>query len=483
MSKPVSISQHLSDLQGQTVLVVGDVMLDEYVIGDVQRISPEAPIPILSHQASFTTTGGAANVARNLAQLGSQVTLIGCLGEDLAATTLSDALELIPNLIFCPIKCADRRTTMKTRYMSSGQQILRVDRETTAYISAEQGKHIEQQAKSLMEKAMVLVLSDYAKGCLSAALMAKLIALAKANNIAVVADPKSADFSDYAGATLLTPNLSELSKACRRRLSDLDEIEDAARKQLQLHNIEKILVTLSGRGMMLVDSKKALHAPAYPCDVFDVSGAGDTALALMTSARMTNHSDEDGMYIANLGASIVVAKTGTSSLSPGELLAASDIETVNTDADRVKKLIREWKTDNKTIGFTNGCFDLLHPGHLHVLRHAALKCDHLIVGLNSDNSVGRVKGPNRPIQPQQDRARALSALSFVSAVAVFDEETPESLITLLSPDVLFKGGDYKAEDLVGYEHVTTNGGRVEIIPTLPDYSTSSFLNTNPMNAR
>ena len=368
MRRPDSIFQHLSDLQGQPVLVIGDIMLDEYVMGDVQRISPEAPIPILSHQTSFTTTGGAANVARNLAQLGSQVTLIGCLGQDPAAAALNDALALIPNLIFCPISCAERRTTVKTRYLSSGQQILRVDRETTTHITAEQGKHIEQQAVSLIEKVKVLVLPDYAKGCLSPALMAKLIALAKAKNIAVIADPKSADFSDYAGATLLTPNLSELSKACGRNLTELDEIEDAARTQMQHHKIEKILVTLSARGMMLVDAKKAVHAPAYPCDVFDVSGAGDTVLALMTSARMTNHSDEDGMSLANLGASLVVAKTGTASLSPGELLVASDIGAVNTDADYIKDLVVQWKADKRTVGFTNGCFDLLHPGHLHILR-------------------------------------------------------------------------------------------------------------------
>ena len=483
MRRPESIIQHLTDLQGQSVLVVGDVMLDEYVIGDVHRISPEAPIPILSHQTSFKTTGGAANVARNLAQLGSQVTLIGCLGKDPTAATLSDALALIPNLIFCPISCAERRTTLKTRYLSSGQQILRVDWETTTYITSEQGKQIEQQAESLMGKMKVLVLSDYAKGCLSPDLMARLIALAKAKNIAVIADPKSADFSDYAGATLLTPNLSELSKACGRSLSTSDEIEDAARALMQLHKIEKMLVTLSARGMMLVDAQKAVHAPAYPCDVFDVSGAGDTVLALMTSARMTNHSDEDGMYFANLAASLVVAKTGTASLSPGELLVASKIKAVNTDIEHIKQLVAQWKADKKTIGFTNGCFDLLHPGHLHVLRHAALKCDHLIVGLNSDRSVYRLKGQNRPVQSQQDRARALSALSFVSAVAVFSDDTPENLINSLCPDILFKGGDYKSEDIVGYEHVTSTGGRVEIIPTLPDFSTSSFLNANPMAAR
>ena len=195
MRRAVSIIQHLSDLQGQPVLVIGDVMLDEYVMGNVKRISPEAPIPILTQQTSFTTTGGAANVARNLAQLGSQVTLIGLLGQDPPATELSDALALIPNLIFCPISCAERRTTVKTRYLSSGQQILRVDQETTTYINAEQGKQILQQAETLMGKVSALVLSDYAKGCLSPDVMGKLITLAKAKNLAVVADPKSANFS------------------------------------------------------------------------------------------------------------------------------------------------------------------------------------------------------------------------------------------------------------------------------------------------
>ena len=474
------IVQHLSTVQEKSVLVIGDVMLDKYVIGHVQRISPEAPIPVLSHSQSSQATGGAANVARNLAQLGCQVTLVGCVGRDPAASELLTALSHIPQLSFCPVSCADRRTTVKTRYLSSGQQMLRVDSETTEQITTQQADQIVSQAETLIEQAEVLVLSDYAKGCLFTDINHRLIKLAQANTVPVIVDPKSHNFSDYQGATMLTPNLAELSRACGHALDTLDEIEAAARAQMKQHGIQQMLVTLSARGMLLVEADDALHLPAYPCDVYDVSGAGDTVIALMTSAKMTGLADKLGMHLANLGASLVVAKTGTASLTPGELIIASDTEAVDTALATTQAQVRQWRDKGKRIGFTNGCFDLLHPGHIHLLSQAALHCDHLIVGLNSDASVQRLKGSNRPVQKEQDRARSLAALPFVSAVVLFADDTPQTLIETLSPDILVKGGDYVAEDIVGYAHVTRTGGQVVIIDTLPGHSTSSFLKTGSL---
>ena len=474
------IVQHLSTVQAKSVLVIGDVMLDKYVIGDVQRISPEAPIPVLSHSQSSQATGGAANVARNLAQLGCQVMLIGCIGQDPVAAELMDALSHIPQLSFCPISCADRRTTVKTRYLSSGQQMLRVDSETTEPITEQQAEQIISQADILIEQADILVLSDYAKGCLFSSLNKRLIDLAQKRGLPVIVDPKSTDFSAYRGATMLTPNLSELNRACGSRVNKLNEIEDAARQQMKQHDIEQMLVTLSARGMMLVEHDEALHLPAYPCDVYDVSGAGDTVIALMTSAKMNNLADELGMHLANLGASLVVAKTGTASLTPGELIIASDSAPAETELAKLLPKVTEWRANSQTIGFTNGCFDLLHPGHLYSLTNAAAQCDHLIVGVNADASVKRLKGSNRPIQSEQDRARVLAALPFVSAVVVFTEDTPQALIEAISPGILFKGGDYQAEDVVGYNHVTGRGGQVVIIDTLPGHSTTGFLETGSL---
>ena len=279
---------------------------------------------------------------------------------------------------------------------------------------------------------------------------------------------------------MLTPNLNELSRACGQTLFELGDIEAAARTQMRQHDIQKMLVTLSARGMMLVEADKVLHLPAYPCDVYDVSGAGDTVIALMTSAKMTGLTDELGMQLANLGASLVVAKTGTASLTPGELIIASQTEGVDTKLVTTQTKLARWREDAKTIGFTNGCFDLLHPGHIHTLSAAASHCDHLIVGLNSDESVKRLKGSNRPVQPEQDRARALAALPSVAAVVLFSEDTPKTLIEALSPDFLVKGGDYVAEDVVGYDHVTQNGGQVIIIDTLPGHSTTGFLKTGSL---
>ena len=467
--------QHVLDLQQKSALVIGDIMLDRYVNGEVNRISPEAPIPILSENTTSITTGGAANVARNLAQLGCRVSLIGLAGADDAGRELAQAIADVPQILFAPIICSGRPTTVKTRYLSSGQQMLRVDSEVTTPLAADDSAKLIETATVLMPDCDILILSDYAKGCLTADLIAQLTDLAHQHDIKVIIDPKSADFSDYRGADLLTPNLSELRRASGLTENSLAAIEEAARHILKQNEIAQILVTLSARGMMMVTPDSAFHLPARPCEIFDVSGAGDTVIALLASGLITGLSLEQATEIANLGASLVVAKSGTACLVPGEMLSQNSGAAQALSLADATELARKWREGGEKIGFTNGCFDLLHAGHIHILRESAAACDRLIVGLNADSSVKQLKGEERPIQSEDIRSAILANLPFVDAVVLFEEETPQQLINSLVPDYLSKGGDYQIENIVGADTVIAAGGTVVAIPLLEGHSTSRFL--------
>ena len=473
--EPAHLVQHIMDLQQKSALVIGDIMLDRYVNGEVNRISPEAPIPILSENKISVTTGGAANVARNMAQLGCRVSLIGLAGADEAGRELAQAIAEVPQILFAPIICSGRPTTVKTRYLSSGQQMLRVDSEVTTPLAPEDSAQLIETATVLMPDCDILILSDYAKGCLPPDLIAQLVDLAHQHNIQVIIDPKSADFADYRGADLVTPNLSELRRASGLTQNSLEAIEEAARDILKRHGIGQILVTLSARGMMMVTPDTAFHLPARPCEIFDVSGAGDTVIALLASGLITGLPLEQATEIANLGASLVVAKSGTACLAPGEILAQHrGTEPALSLADAAE-LAQRWRKEGAKIGFTNGCFDLLHAGHIHILRECAAACDRLIVGLNADSSVKRLKGEERPIQSEQIRSAILANLPFVDAVILFEEDTPQQLITTLVPDYLAKGGDYQIDDIVGADIVIAAGGTVHALPLLEGHSTSRFL--------
>jgi len=475
MADTPSLIQQLLDLQGRSALVIGDVMLDRYIHGQVHRISPEAPIPILSHETTKITTGGAANVARNLSQLGCNVSLIGAVGQDSAAQELTSALGRIPQLFFAPLVCAERQTTVKTRFLSSGQQMLRVDTETVLPLDEMTAEQLTAQAAAAIGHADILVISDYAKGCLTAGTVQTLIKAAKSNNKTVIIDPKSADFSDYAGADLITPNLAELRRAACLEDDSITAITKAARQLMTSHDIAAMLVTVGARGMVLVRQDSCVHLPAHPCEVYDVSGAGDTVIALMAAGLVAGLSAEQAAQTANLGASLVVAKSGTACLCIGELLASlPDAPPPLTLTDAQEKAAG-WRRAGDRIGFTNGCFDLLHSGHLHILSKTAAQCDRLIVGLNSDASIAGLKGPSRPLQNQIIRAGILGQLPFIDGIVLFDEPTPATLIDALRPDLLAKGGDYRPEDIVGYDTVRRSGGTVAVIDLLEGYSTSAFL--------
>ena len=467
-------ADYLEAVCAKNIIVIGDVMLDRFIDGLVERISPEAPVPVLSKTTTSTMPGGAANVARNLCQLGINCTLYGLVGDDEAAQELRTELAKIAGLQFVSIADKKRPTTTKTRFRASAQQILRVDEEIATPIADEQADKILTHLEAMIGTTDLIILSDYAKGCLTAALIAEIIKKAKKHDITVIVDPKSSDFGKYKGASLLTPNLSELKAASTLTDDHDDEIGKAAHSLCQAHDIDMILTTLSARGMRLISHDgQACHIPSIAKDVFDVSGAGDTVIAILAAFIAAGAPAQTAMIAANMAASIVVSKPGTAALSPGELIEVST-PTIQHPQD-MSAIITKWRSEGAHIGFTNGCFDLLHPGHLHSLREAAKLCDKLIVGLNDDASVKRLKGASRPIQSESARAMILSHLPFIDAVMLFSEDTPANLIEAITPDILIKGGDYSESEIVGADHVIKNGGKVKTIPLLDGHSTTAIL--------
>ena len=465
----------LDNITGTNILVIGDLMLDRFVDGRVERISPEAPVPILSQSTVSEMPGGAANVARNICQLGASATLLGIIGDDNAADALTKALKTMAGLAFVGITVEGRPTTTKTRFRSGAQQILRLDEEVTTPISSATKDQLLKQAEQQVAMADLVILSDYAKGCLSRPLIKEIIQLAKQHETPVIIDPKSDDFSRYEGAFLVTPNLAELTLATGITDALDDTIAKAAKNLAETHHIDHILTTLSARGMRLIGGGIDLQIPSIAKDVFDVSGAGDTVVAALSVAYAADASLETAMVFANQAASIVVSKPGTAAFCAGELIAAcASIHETKTDDDSCLDLVTSWRAKGLKIGFTNGCFDILHAGHMHVLREAKSQCDKLIVGLNSDSSVTALKGPQRPLQNQEIRSFVLSHLPFVDAVVIFADDTPLRVITKISPDYLIKGGDYQPKEIVGYDHVTEKGGVVKTIDLLDGHSTTAF---------
>jgi D-beta-D-heptose 7-phosphate kinase / D-beta-D-heptose 1-phosphate adenosyltransferase len=476
--------KHLIDLAGQTVLCVGDLMLDEFVYGEVSRISPEAPTPVIAVKRAELMIGGAGNVARNLVSLGARCIFVGVVGDDDAGRALTSALEAQPLIDFDLVVDAARQTTRKVRFVSEhfSTHLLRADWEMSAPI----GKASEDELIALVMEAMpragAVVLSDYAKGALTPRVIRDVIAAANAQGKPVVVDPKGRDYSIYRDATLITPNRQELADATHTAALTDDEIAaaaDALREQL---NAEAVLVTRSEDGMMLVTASGAVHVPAYPVRVRDVSGAGDTVVAVLAAMLSLKADFESAMRAANAAAAVVVGKRGTASVSAAELrsriLPAASLapeEKIVFDWAQIDEHLAAARRQGLRIGFTNGCFDLLHPGHIKLLAGARAACDWLVVGLNGDASVARLKGAGRPVQPVEARAELLAALEAVDLVVVFDEDTPEKLIAKVKPTVLVKGGDYTREQVVGREIVEALGGEVVLIELVPGHSTSAMV--------
>ena len=479
--KSPDIQSLVAELAGVRALVLGDAMLDRFVYGRVERISPEAPIPVLGVESESAMPGGAGNVARNLAALGADVVFLSVIGDDEAGAALVRAFAAHPGIDARLSAIAGRVTTVKTRFVAMGQQVLRADRETTAALDTAQGAALVAALAAALEGCQVLVLSDYGKGVLTPAVAAAAIAAARASGIPVVVDPKGRDYARYAGAAVVTPNRKELAEATGRPVAGDADIVEAARGLLAAHDIGAMLVTRSQDGMSVVTPAEVHHLKAEAREVFDVSGAGDTVVAALACALGRGAALADAARLANSAAGIVVGKVGTAVVHRDELAAAlreralSAIEAKLAGRERAAEIAAGWRARGLSVGFTNGCFDLLHPGHVTLLARARSLCDRLIVGLNSDASVRRLKGETRPVQPDIARATVLAALGTVDLVTIFAEDTPEAPIEALKPDLLVKGGDYKAADIVGAAFVQSHGGRVEIVDIVPGFSTTGTL--------
>ncbi len=478
----ISLLGLLHKLSGVNVLCIGDVMLDHFVYGVVERISPEAPIPVLKVTRQTKMLGGAGNVVRNIAALGARATLISVIGDDAPGNAITTLVGNEPRLDAVLITVPGRQTSLKVRHIAGNQQMLRTDSETTTPLPGEDEDRICRAIDSELANTHVVILSDYAKGVLSPRIISHACASARARKISVLADPKSTDFTRYRGVHVLTPNARELSAASGIKIVDSATAGDAAAEALQAIGLDAILVTRSEQGMTLVQhGQKPLHLPAEAREVYDVSGAGDTVIATLAVAVGAGASLSDAAMLANSAASIVVGKSGTAVVRPDELAQALHAEGLKGAEAKIRTLdaaldvVATWRSRGLKPGFTNGCFDLVHPGHISLLRQARSQCDRLIVGLNTDASVRRLKGPDRPVNSEMARAIVLAALESADMVVLFDEPTPISLIEAFRPDVLIKGADYTADQVVGGDLVTSYGGRIFLAELTPGQSTTSIV--------
>lgn len=457
------------------VLVIGDVMLDRYWHANANRISPEAPVPVASITDTHDRAGGAANVAQNISSLGSQVTLLGAIGDDQEGVMLQSILHkqnIKTNLVSNP----SIRTTSKIRIVSRNQQLIRLDFDDKAHHCSEE---IKKAFLSSVEECSIVILSDYGKGVLLDS--QTIIQAAIAKNKKVIVDPKGIDFSKYKDASVITPNYSEFCAVVGECHSE-EEIYQKAQHLCVENNFEALLITRSEKGMTLVMQDGAVtNFPAQKREVYDVTGAGDTVISAFSMSLATDGDFNQAARVANVAASIVVGKFGASTVSAEELTHGMlSYECPNSklvSSDFLAKRIEDAHAKKQTVVFTNGCFDVLHKGHAHLLREASTYGDMVVVALNSDDSVRRLKGNDRPINSLQDRAEMLSYFSSVDWVVSFDDDTPEALIKKLNPNVLVKGGDYQPDAIVGADYVQKKGGEVKIIPFVDGYSTSNLISS------
>ncbi len=457
------------------VLVIGDVMLDRYWHGGTHRISPEAPVPVVKVEQLEDRPGGAANVALNVAALGAAAVVVGVTGDDEQGSALQQRLEsagILP--VFQKVQGAP--TITKLRVISRHQQLIRLDFEES--FDGEDLSPLMDLFQGQLQGAGAVVLSDYGKGALRDP--QALIALARGQGLPVLVDPKGSDFSKYRGATLITPNLSEFEAVVGKCRSEAELVE----KGLKLLNdlaIDALLITRSEHGMTLLrQGSPELHLPARAREVFDVTGAGDTVISVLATALAAGSPLEQAVALSNLAAGIVVGKLGTAAVSAPELRRAVQREQgaergVMTE-EQLLVALEDARAHGERIVFTNGCFDIIHAGHVGYLEQARKQGDRLIVAINSDASVTRLKGPGRPINPVERRMAVLAGLEAVDWVTSFEDDTPERLLESLKPDVLVKGGDYSVDQVVGWEIVKGYGGEVAVLDFLDNCSTTAIVN-------
>ena len=469
------MSHDLSSLTKAKVTVVGDVMLDSYWVGPSNRISPEAPVPVVKINTKENRAGGAANVAINITSLGAKCNLIGIVGEDKNAEILEKLVrqcDIAPSFVISK----EQPTITKLRILSRNQQLLRLDFEEDL-LTADDKDLLETFNRSI-DESKVVIFSDYGKGTLHS--VKKMIELCNEKGVYSLVDPKGTDFSKYEGATLLTPNMSEF-EAVVGKVKDNADLEAKALSLIEKFKLKMLLVTRSEDGMSLVRSgMETVHLPTYAREVYDVTGAGDTVIGTLGTCLAAGHDIVTACEYANSAAGIVVGKIGTSTASPEELMNALGLKDCNSTSsilseEELCRVVKQLHCQGQKIVMTNGCFDIIHPGHVTYLEQARALGNKLVVAVNSDDSVQRLKGPTRPIVKLEDRMKVLAGLSCVDYVVPFSEDTPERLITNVLPDILVKGGDYTVEQIAGHKQVLKNGGQVIIIPFVDGCSTTNIV--------
>lgn len=486
MSK-VSVDSHLiplvNKLAGHRILCIGDIMFDRFIYGQVERISPEAPIPVLHIQREAVSLGGAGNVVRNIVALRGHVDVVAVVGQDQPGYDLANQLTSMPNVTSYLLTDSSRPTTLKIRYVANGQQLLRADYEVSKAISNEMEEQVMLRVRSAIEDCKIVILSDYAKGILTPRVVAEIIKLANEKNRFILIDPKGRDFTRYDGATMLTPNRRELAEATGMQINTIADAEKAARQLIAEHHVKGILAKLGGDGVCLVlKDQPAQHFRAQAREVYDVSGAGDTVVATLALGLAGGLSQADSAALANIAGAIVVAKIGTATVDADELQRELMHDQSRKSEEKiigithVAEMAERWRKQGFKVGFTNGCFDLLHPGHISLIRQARAACDRLIVGLNSDESTKRLKGENRPVQNETSRATVLASLADVDQVVVFPEDTPVNLIKAIRPNVIVKGADYTVDAVVGGDLVESWGGQIVLAALVEGHGTTETIN-------
>jgi len=481
LSSPEILHRAIARFADVTVLVVGDLILDRFVNGVIERISPEAPIPVLHGRGEMLAVGGAGNVVSNIVSLGGRAVPVSVLGDDAAGRNVMRMFEELGVDATGIGQTRERMTSSKSRFSALNQQVLRFDEEEVRAPNAAERKELVAHFRAALERADIVILSDYGKGVLLDGVAAELIAICREAGKPVLVDPKGRDYSPYRGATAVTPNRKELGEAAGRAVFADDEIVAAARELIAANGFDFVVATRSEKGMSVVDAGSARHIATQAREVFDVSGAGDTVIASFALALAAGADRAAAAAIANAAGGVVVGKRGTARLTADELTGAlfrshgAIHKDAILDAAAAQRLVATWKEEGLTVGFTNGCFDILHAGHVSLLHAARSQCDRLVLGLNSDASVRRLKGPNRPVNDQHDRACVLAALASVDAVVVFDEDTPLKLIETLLPDILVKGADYTIDQVVGAEVVQKAGGRVVLVDLVAGKSTTGTI--------
>jgi len=473
------------DFSDLSILCIGDVMLDRFQHGDIDRISPEAPVPVIRLRQVREMPGGAGNVACNIASLGGQAILIGIAGQDAAAEQMGRKLGAQGRVTDAVVRSPRRPTICKTRFIAGRQQVVRADDESGEALYPDEVAALCAAIDAHMPAAQAVILSDYGKGVLCEAVLLHAIGRARAGGIPVFVDPKSDDFGRYRGATCITPNTKEFIVASRAPASTEAEIAAGAAQLIEAADAQAILITRSEKGMTLVERGGAVTSvPALAREVFDVSGAGDTVIATLALAHAGGRTLVQAMHIANAAAGVVVSKLGTATVNIAEVMHELAAQSGEGEASAVaglqslaaaRALVTHWREQGLEVGFTNGCFDILHPGHVSLLAFARRSCDRLVVALNTDDSVRRLKGPTRPVNSLEQRAQVMAAIRFVDCVVGFDEDTPLEMIKALLPDVLIKGADYAVSQVVGADVVMAAGGRVILADLVAGQSTTNII--------